>query len=233
MGLGLAITYTRQAGLWARCEPGLSMNTYCDARSSRPAGLFSFALLDVPHGYACVALTCEKPPAGFGLVRLATAFLYNPGFEAFCRGAARRDRSRGPGGPAGVEFALCVFHLGGAPACRVAGPAADVPRGPERRADFPPRVGVGAAPDQALDRSLRRRQPAGCVGAVGVWLIFFRENVPDPVLGSKMLANGRVSGRCAAWNVADFLSELMLRKPQFVGVLQVQPEFRAGAHPFG
>jgi hypothetical protein len=26
------------------------MNTYCDARSSRPAGLFSLALLDVPQG---------------------------------------------------------------------------------------------------------------------------------------------------------------------------------------
>src|SRR5205807_7656417 len=30
-------------------------------------------------GYACVVLTCEDPPAGFGLSRLATAFLDNPG----------------------------------------------------------------------------------------------------------------------------------------------------------
>jgi hypothetical protein len=62
-----------------RTQPGLFMNTYCVGRSSRPAGLFSFGLLDVLHEYACVVLTCEKPPAGFGLDRLATAFLNNPG----------------------------------------------------------------------------------------------------------------------------------------------------------
>src|SRR6266511_5187401 len=58
------------------------MNPYCGARFSRSAGLFSFGLLDVPAGYACVALTCEKPPADFGLGRLATGFLNNPGSPA-------------------------------------------------------------------------------------------------------------------------------------------------------
>ncbi len=55
------------------------MNTYCGARSSRPAGLFSFGLLDVLLQYACVVLSCEKPPAGFGLSRLATASMNNLG----------------------------------------------------------------------------------------------------------------------------------------------------------
>jgi len=47
-------------------------------RSSRPAGLFSFGLLDGlpvrlrrPH--------VREAPAGFGLTRLAQAFMNNPG----------------------------------------------------------------------------------------------------------------------------------------------------------
>ena len=48
-------------------------------RSSRPAGLFSFGLLDgppvrLPRPYL------RKVPAGFGLERLATAFMNNPGY---------------------------------------------------------------------------------------------------------------------------------------------------------
>jgi hypothetical protein len=52
------------------------MNTYYSGRSSRPAGLFSFGLLDGPH--ACVILTCEKLRRDFGLSRFATAFMNNP-----------------------------------------------------------------------------------------------------------------------------------------------------------
>ena len=47
-------------------------------RSSRPAGLFSFGLLDGLH----VRLRrpyLREAPAGFGLERLATAFMNNPG----------------------------------------------------------------------------------------------------------------------------------------------------------
>lgn len=54
------------------------MNTCYVIRSSRPAELFSFGLLDVlqvclrqPH--------LREAPAGFGLERLATAFMKNPG----------------------------------------------------------------------------------------------------------------------------------------------------------
>jgi hypothetical protein len=52
--------------LWAAC------------RSSRPAGLFSFGLLDG------LQVRLRRPylreaPAGFGLERLATAFMNNPG----------------------------------------------------------------------------------------------------------------------------------------------------------
>ena len=56
------------------------MNTCCVVRSSRPAGLFSFGLLDglqvrlrQPH--------VREAPASFGLERLATAFMNNPGEE--------------------------------------------------------------------------------------------------------------------------------------------------------
>ena len=54
------------------------MNTYYGGRSSRPAGLFSFGLLDG------LSVRLRRPylrdaPAGFGLECLATAFLNNPG----------------------------------------------------------------------------------------------------------------------------------------------------------
>jgi hypothetical protein len=54
------------------------MNACYAVRSSRPAWLFSFGLLDGlqvrlrrPH--------LREAPAGFGLERLATAFMKNPG----------------------------------------------------------------------------------------------------------------------------------------------------------
>lgn len=54
------------------------MNTYYGIRSSRPARLFSFGFLDVllvglrqPH--------FREATADFGLERLATAFMKNPG----------------------------------------------------------------------------------------------------------------------------------------------------------
>jgi hypothetical protein len=54
------------------------MNTCYAVRPSRPAGLFSFGLLDGLH----VRLRrpyLRKAPADFGLERLATAFMNNPG----------------------------------------------------------------------------------------------------------------------------------------------------------
>jgi hypothetical protein len=54
------------------------MNTYYVVRSSRPAGLFSFGLLDGLH------VRLRRPhlraaSAGFSLERLATAFMNYPG----------------------------------------------------------------------------------------------------------------------------------------------------------
>jgi hypothetical protein len=54
------------------------MNTCYVVRSSRPAGLFSFGLLDG------LQVLLRRPyvretPAGFGLGCLATAFMNNPG----------------------------------------------------------------------------------------------------------------------------------------------------------
>ncbi len=54
------------------------MNTCYVIRSSRPAGLFSFGLLDG------LQVRLRRPylreaPAGFGLERFATAFMNNPG----------------------------------------------------------------------------------------------------------------------------------------------------------
>ncbi len=54
------------------------MNAYYGSRCSRPAGLFSFGLLDGPQ------VRLRRPnlrdaPAGFGLGRLATTFMNNPG----------------------------------------------------------------------------------------------------------------------------------------------------------
>ena len=54
------------------------MNTCYVVRSSRPVGLFSFGLLDGLH----VRLRrpyLQEAQAGFGLERLATAFMNNPG----------------------------------------------------------------------------------------------------------------------------------------------------------
>ena len=59
-------------------KPGLFMNTCYVVRSSRPAGLFSFGLLDGLQ----VRLRwpyLQEAPARFGLERLATAFMNNPG----------------------------------------------------------------------------------------------------------------------------------------------------------
>jgi hypothetical protein len=53
------------------------MNTYCVVRSSRPAGLFSFGLLDGLHVRLRRPHVREAPP-GFGLERLATAFMHSP-----------------------------------------------------------------------------------------------------------------------------------------------------------
>jgi hypothetical protein len=55
------------------------MNTCSVVRFSRPAGLFSFGLLDG------LQVRLRRPyvreaPAGFGLERLATAFMNNPGY---------------------------------------------------------------------------------------------------------------------------------------------------------
>jgi hypothetical protein len=54
------------------------MNTCYVVRSSRPAGFFSFGLLDG------LQVRLHRPyvretPASFGLERLATAFMNNPG----------------------------------------------------------------------------------------------------------------------------------------------------------
>ena len=55
------------------------MKTCYVVRSSRPAGLFSFGLLDgLPVRLRRPYL--RESPAGFGLERLATAFMNNPGF---------------------------------------------------------------------------------------------------------------------------------------------------------
>jgi hypothetical protein len=54
------------------------MKTCSAVRFSRPAGLFSFGILDG------LSVRLRRPylreaPAGFGLERLATAFMNNPG----------------------------------------------------------------------------------------------------------------------------------------------------------
>ena len=57
------------------------MNTCSVVRFSRPAWLFSFGLLDGLH----VRLRrpyLREAPAGFGLERLATTFMNNPGYQA-------------------------------------------------------------------------------------------------------------------------------------------------------
>ncbi len=68
------------------------MNTCYVVRSSRPAELFSFGLLDgLPVRLRRPYL--REAPAGFGLERLATAFINNPG-------SARENFSDRPGGNA-------------------------------------------------------------------------------------------------------------------------------------
>src|SRR2546426_7631530 len=73
-------------------------------------------------GYACVVLPCEDPPAGFGLSRLATAFLNNPGLGGqgldvppLAFGEDRVEGQRGfPGaGHAGDDGHLIVRDLQG------------------------------------------------------------------------------------------------------------------------
>jgi hypothetical protein len=54
------------------------MNACYVARSSRPAGLFSFGLLDGPQVRLRRPYLLEAP-AGFGLERLATVFMNSPG----------------------------------------------------------------------------------------------------------------------------------------------------------
>lgn len=54
------------------------MDTYYDSRSSCPAKLFSFSLLDSLPGGLC-RLHLREVPAGGGLSRLVTAFINNPG----------------------------------------------------------------------------------------------------------------------------------------------------------
>jgi hypothetical protein len=49
------------------------MNACCGSRSTRPAGLFSFGLLDGPQ-VRLLRPHLREVPAGFGLSRLATAF---------------------------------------------------------------------------------------------------------------------------------------------------------------
>jgi hypothetical protein len=66
------------------------MNTCYVVRSSRPAGLFSFGLLDGLH------VRLRRPylgeaPAGFGLECLATAFMNNPG-HAYPVSSTRTNR---------------------------------------------------------------------------------------------------------------------------------------------
>ena len=54
------------------------MNTYYAVRSSRPAGLFSFGLLDGLLVHLRRPYLREALPS-FGHERLATAFMNNPG----------------------------------------------------------------------------------------------------------------------------------------------------------
>ena len=56
------------------------MNTCSVVRSSRPAGLFSFGLLDGLQVRLCRPYVREVP-AGFGLERLATTFMNNLGYS--------------------------------------------------------------------------------------------------------------------------------------------------------
>jgi len=57
------------------------MNTYCGARCSRPARLFSLGLLDVLLRVRLRRPRLREATAGFGLSRLATPFLDYPGYR--------------------------------------------------------------------------------------------------------------------------------------------------------
>jgi hypothetical protein len=59
-------------------EPRLFMNTCYVVRSSCLAELFSFGLLDGLRVHLRLPYL-QEAPAGFGLERLATAFMNNPG----------------------------------------------------------------------------------------------------------------------------------------------------------
>ncbi len=74
----MAWRYLSVAGWHVGLQPGLFMNVCSVVRSSRPARLFSFGLLDGLH----VRLhrpRLREAPAGISLERLATAFMNNPG----------------------------------------------------------------------------------------------------------------------------------------------------------
>jgi hypothetical protein len=55
------------------------MNTYYVSRFHRPAGLFSLGLLDVLQRIRLRRPHLREATAGFGLDRLATASMGNPG----------------------------------------------------------------------------------------------------------------------------------------------------------
>ena len=67
------------------------MNTYCGVRSSRPARLFSFGLLNGLQVRLRRPRLREAPP-GFGLERLATVFMNNPGQRYVENGFQLRSR---------------------------------------------------------------------------------------------------------------------------------------------
>ena len=73
-------------GMWQRIAQkaltGIFINACYSDRSSCPAGLFSFGLLDGPQ------VRLRRPqvrevPAGFGLTRFATTFMNNPVYELY------------------------------------------------------------------------------------------------------------------------------------------------------
>jgi hypothetical protein len=77
-------------GMWQRiaqkASPGLFMNTYYSGRSSRPAGLFSFGLLDGPQ----VRLRrphLREAPAALRSQPLRDGFMNNPAYDLYeqCR----------------------------------------------------------------------------------------------------------------------------------------------------
>ena len=55
------------------------MNVFCGSRSSRPASLFSLGLLDGPQGVHLHRPRLREVSVGFGLDRLVTTFMKNPG----------------------------------------------------------------------------------------------------------------------------------------------------------